>query len=119
MKNILVVSALALSLTACANMGTGQGVGTLGGAAAGGLLGSLVGGGTGRLVAVGAGTLIGALAGGTVGHSVDQQNANKRPYSYGANAGEDSAYNRGRADYEAEQQRLREERAYQRGRTGQ
>lgn len=119
MKRMIIVAALALSLSACANMSTGQSVGTLGGAAAGGLLGSLVGGGTGRLVAVGAGTLIGAIAGGTVGHSVDHMNTHKHPYTRGANAGEDSAYNRGRADYEAEQQRLREERAYQRGRTGQ
>lgn len=34
------------------------------------------------------------------------------------NSGEESAYNRGRADYESEVQRAREERAYQAGRSG-
>lgn len=121
MRNVFVASALLLSLAACAGVGPGQGAGTLGGAAAGGLLGSMIGGGTGKLIAVGAGTLLGAVAGGAVGQSIDQQNAAPRQQVYAApsrNSGEESAYNRGRADYEAEQQRLREERAYQLGRTG-
>lgn len=121
MRNILIASAIALSLVGCANVGPGQGLGTVGGAAAGGLLGSMIGGGPGKLVAVGAGTLLGAMAGGAVGQSIDQQNAAPRQSVYAApsrNSGEESAYNRGRADYEAEQQRIREERAYQLGRTG-
>lgn len=118
MRKIFIVPLVALSLAGCAN-GPGQGLGTLGGAGAGALLGSMIGGGTGRLVAIGAGTLLGAVAGGAVGQSIDNQNhqyipPNQRGYSYG----EDAAYNRGRADYEEEQQRLREQRAYYAGRNG-
>jgi surface antigen len=66
---------VALSLGACQTSGnqyggggiggmdTSQTVGTVGGAVAGGLLGSRFGGGTGKLVAVGIGTLLGAFAG--------------------------------------------------------
>ena len=65
--------ALAL-LSGCTTDGLGpkQGLGTLGGAAAGGLLGSTIGGGTGKLVAVGAGTLLGAFLGSEIGSSLDR-----------------------------------------------
>jgi surface antigen len=66
---------LALALMAgCTTDGIGpkQGFGTLGGAAAGGLLGSQIGGGTGKLVAVGAGTILGALLGSEIGSSLDR-----------------------------------------------
>ena len=53
-------------------IGPKQGFGTLGGAAAGGLLGSQIGGGTGKLVAVGAGTILGALLGSEIGSSLDR-----------------------------------------------
>lgn len=115
-KSILVLIPV-LFLGACANAGPGQTVGTGAGAVAGGLLGSLIGGGNGRLLAVGAGTLLGAMAGNAVGTNIDRSNqpvTSTRSY----NSGEESAYNRGRADYEAEQQRIREDRAYQQGRTG-
>jgi surface antigen len=66
---------VALTLMAgCTTDGIGpkQGFGTLGGAAAGGLLGSQIGGGTGKLVAVGAGTILGALLGSEIGSSLDR-----------------------------------------------
>ena len=70
----LALAAL-MTTTACENLdaiGMKQGLGTLGGAAAGGLLGSQIGGGTGKMVAVGAGTILGALAGGEIGKSLDR-----------------------------------------------
>ncbi|HEV7369042.1 RT0821/Lpp0805 family surface protein [Arenibaculum sp.] len=66
-RKIAICSALALSLGACAQDGTGGidsgTIGTIGGAAGGALLGSQIGSGTGQLAATAAGTLIGALAG--------------------------------------------------------
>ncbi len=53
------------------------GLGAVMGAAAGGLLGSLVGGGSGRDVAI----VIGAIGGGVVGNKV-QNNADKQPGSH-------------------------------------
>ena len=64
---IAAFAALSLGLGACEGMDTGQTIGTLGGAAGGGLLGSQIGGGSGQLAATAAGTLIGALAGGKLG----------------------------------------------------
>lgn len=51
--------------------GTKQTVGALGGAAAGGLLGSQFGHGSGNLAMTGAGVLLGALLGSEVGKSLD------------------------------------------------
>jgi surface antigen len=71
---ILSVAILAVGLTACQaqNMGTKQGVGTLGGAALGGLLGSQIGGGTGKLIATSAGVLLGGFLGNEIGASLDK-----------------------------------------------
>jgi len=68
---ILVAS---LALAGCADWQNSpkQGVGTLAGAAAGGLLGSQIGGGTGQLVATGAGVLLGGLLGSEIGRSLDR-----------------------------------------------
>jgi len=76
---------LALLLTACQaeNMGTKEGVGTLGGAAVGGLLGSQIGHGTGKLVATGAGVLLGGWLGNEIGASLD--NADRAAYSRAEN----------------------------------
>src|SRR4051812_19823011 len=74
----LIVAALGLSLAACApdaysgSYGTKQTVGALGGAAAGGLLGSQFGGGSGKLAMTGLGILAGALVGSSVGASLDR-----------------------------------------------
>lgn len=74
MANKLVVTLVgaALALAACEGVGTKQTVGTLGGAAAGGLLGAQIGGGRGQLAAVAAGTLLGAFLGGQLGKSLDR-----------------------------------------------
>jgi surface antigen len=66
---------IALTLVGgCTTDGFGpkQGFGTLGGAAAGGLLGSQIGGGTGKLAATAAGTLLGAFLGNEIGSSLDR-----------------------------------------------
>jgi surface antigen len=55
--------------------GMKESVGTLGGAALGGLAGSQIGHGTGSLVATGAGVLLGALLGNQVGQSLDRADA--------------------------------------------
>jgi surface antigen len=95
---LIIVGSVAISLAACAQSGYGpyggagpkQQIGTVGGAVAGGLLGSMVGGGTGRLWATGAGVLIGALAGNNIGRSLDRadqqylQNASYRSFESGA-----------------------------------
>jgi len=76
---LMVVVALASACTAD-GIGPKQGFGTLGGAAAGGLLGAQIGGGTGKLAATAAGTLLGAFLGSEVGSSLDradQQYANR------------------------------------------
>lgn len=53
-------------------VGTKQGIGTLGGAAAGGLLGAQAGKGSGKLAMTALGTIAGALAGNSVGSSLDK-----------------------------------------------
>jgi surface antigen len=66
----LFVLLTSVSLIGCDNM-SNQDVGTLSGAALGGLIGSRFGGGSGQLVAVGAGALAGAYLGGKIGQSMD------------------------------------------------
>ncbi|MSO74770.1 MAG: glycine zipper 2TM domain-containing protein [Alphaproteobacteria bacterium] len=66
----LVVAGLGLS--ACQQQGPKQTIGTLGGAALGGLAGSQIGKGKGQLVAVGAGVLLGAFLGSEIGKSLDK-----------------------------------------------
>jgi len=68
------VVAAVLAVGGCAENGMGQKetVGTLGGAALGGLLGSQFGGGTGKLVATGLGVFLGGLAGHEIGKSLDR-----------------------------------------------
>lgn len=69
-----LIFALVLLLPACQtdNMGTKEGMGTLGGAALGGLLGSQIGKGSGNLAATGAGVLLGAWLGNEIGASLDK-----------------------------------------------
>jgi surface antigen len=66
--------AASLALGACADVQNNPktAVGTLGGAAVGGLLGAQVGRGTGQLAATAAGALIGAYAGSEIGRSLDR-----------------------------------------------
>jgi surface antigen len=74
-KTVVAVTMVAFLAAACTNSpyGQKQTVGTLGGAALGGLLGSQFGSGTGRLVATGAGVLIGGLVGSEIGRTMDEQ----------------------------------------------
>ena len=76
MKRILAPALALLLLGGCVSNGTGpnQTMGTLVGAAAGGLAGSQFGSGNGRLAATAAGTLLGAYAGNQWGAAVDQNN---------------------------------------------
>ena len=77
-KLMTIVAAFIIAvplLVACestGSVGTKQSVGTLGGAVAGGVLGSQVGKGSGQLWATGVGTLIGAMVGSEVGKSLDK-----------------------------------------------
>lgn len=60
---------------ACGNgWGTGEVIGTLGGAALGGFIGSQIGSGTGRAVAIGIGVAGGGILGNRIGHSMDCAN---------------------------------------------
>ena len=70
-----VLLAMSLILPGCADMsgvGPKQGIGTLGGAAAGGLAGAQIGKGKGQLAMTALGALLGAFAGSSVGSSLDR-----------------------------------------------
>ena len=71
-KTVIAATMIALLSAACAGQGEKQTLGTLGGAALGGLLGSQFGSGSGKLAATGAGVLIGALVGSEIGRSMDR-----------------------------------------------
>lgn len=87
LKQIVPVVALVALVGGCQSAGPKQSVGTVGGAAAGALLGSQFGHGTGQLVAVGLGTLLGAFVGNEIGTSLDAtdemqaQHAARRAYT--------------------------------------
>jgi surface antigen len=70
---VTLVVAVGLALGACAQQQSApkQTVGTLGGAAAGGLLGAQFGSGTGQLIGVALGALGGAFLGSEIGKSMD------------------------------------------------
>ena len=73
MKRILqavMVLLCSASIASCSNM-SNQDVGTLTGAAAGGVLGSTIGQGQGRILAIGVGALAGALVGNAIGKNMD------------------------------------------------
>jgi len=69
---LLGITFLFAAIAGCADMGTGQTVGTLGGGVAGGLLGSTIGQGTGNTAAIIGGTVAGAMLGGEAGKSYDR-----------------------------------------------
>lgn len=75
MRHSVLLSALALvlALAGCQtdNWGQKQAVGTVSGAALGGLLGNQFGGGTGKTIATAAGVLLGGWAGNEMGASLD------------------------------------------------
>jgi surface antigen len=88
-KILPLILASTLVLSACAQngetnawgMGNKQTIGTVGGAALGGLAGSRIGNGSGQLWATGAGALLGAFVGSSIGGSLD-----KADQQYHANA---------------------------------
>ena len=69
------IASLCAVLVACGPDGTmsKQNIGAIGGAVAGGLLGSQFGGGSGKLLATGLGAVLGAMAGQAIGKSMDDQ----------------------------------------------
>lgn len=73
MRTIVPMVVAAALMAGCQNTGTGETVGTVGGAVAGGLVGAQFGSGSGQLVATGVGTLLGAFAGNQLGRQFDQQ----------------------------------------------
>ena len=73
LRAIAPVMLAAVLLAGCQGAGTGETVGTVGGAVAGGLVGAQFGGGSGQLVATGVGTLLGAWAGNQLGQQFDRQ----------------------------------------------
>lgn len=83
-SGFVAVAALAavLMTAGCAQSGSGPaspGLGTLGGAAAGGALGSLVGGGRGRTAAIVGGAVLGGIVGNqTVDRPVEERQARER-----------------------------------------
>jgi surface antigen len=75
-SSMLAVLGTVLIIAACQNQsgggwGTGETVGTLGGAAAGGLIGNQIGHGAGKTAATLAGVLIGGFAGNMMGGAID------------------------------------------------
>jgi len=88
-KTLLATIGLTVLLAACQadNMGTKETVGTLGGAAAGGLVGSTIGKGSGRVAATAAGVVLGGWLGNEIGSSLDKadraelNSATNRAYS--------------------------------------
>lgn len=72
MRLPIVALLASLTLAGCTEYGPKQTIGGLGGAAAGGLLGSQIGHGSGRLWATGIGAVLGAFAGSEIGASLDR-----------------------------------------------
>lgn len=69
---VIGVVAMGLGLAACEQQGPKQTIGTLGGAALGGLAGAQIGKGSGQLAATAVGVLLGAFIGSEVGKSLDK-----------------------------------------------
>ena len=96
-KTVTAAVVILLFTAACQQAGPKESVGTLGGAALGGLLGSQFGSGKGQLAATGAGVFLGALIGNQIGRGlddvdrikIDQANARAK----GAPIGETIAWN--------------------------
>jgi surface antigen len=73
--NIMILTVIVLTvltLSGCKTIGQKEGLGTVVGAAAGGLLGNQIGSGTGQTVATVAGIFIGGMLGRDIGASLDQ-----------------------------------------------
>ena len=82
---VIAAAAIALTTAACENSslgGTKQTIGTLGGAAAGGLFGAQFGSGSGQLAATAAGALLGAFIGSEIGRTMDEVDRQKAQTAY-------------------------------------
>lgn len=73
-------------LAACESTPSKQTVGTVIGAAAGGLIGSQIGGGTGRTVAIVGGVLVGGMLGNVIGKQMDDADRRKMGQALDQNA---------------------------------
>ncbi|MDP9196787.1 MAG: glycine zipper 2TM domain-containing protein [Pseudomonadota bacterium] len=81
-STLVLVSAAALFLSACASTPQGT-AGAVVGGVVGGVAGSAIGAGTGQLVAVGVGAVAGAAAGQAIGEGMANQNQYQgQPVSY-------------------------------------
>jgi hypothetical protein len=119
MGRLAIISFAGLALAGCVTGGPNQTGGAVLGAGAGGVIGSMFGGGSGRLVGTGIGAAVGTAIGAGIGASLDKQAEPPPalPPRFGS-SGEKDAYERGRADREAQIQAQREQRAYDRGYKG-
>ena len=84
-RAVIAAGAIALTVAACENTslgGTKQTVGTLGGAAAGGLFGAQFGKGKGQLAATAAGALLGAFIGSEIGRTMDEVDRQRAETAY-------------------------------------
>lgn len=102
MKNFALLSMVlaVFALSACQTLegrGTKETVGGVGGAVAGGIIGSQIGSGSGRLWATGAGVLLGGLLGSEIGASLDNADraaaAQAQRRAYDAPIGETVSWN--------------------------
>lgn len=81
MKKLLLVAVVA-TLTGCQSMGQRETVGTLGGAALGGLVGAQFGGGSGRAITTAVGIVGGALIGRGIGQRLDRADAQRHSRTF-------------------------------------
>lgn len=86
-----VLVTASICVVGCSNMNN-QDVGTLSGAAIGGLIGSRFGGGGGQILAIGAGAVAGALIGGAIGKNMDDTDQLKMNQALEANPPGQPAY---------------------------
>ncbi|WP_350333395.1 RT0821/Lpp0805 family surface protein [Coralliovum pocilloporae] len=70
---VLAVTLIGLSVVGCSNTGPKQGIGTVAGAIAGGVIGNQFGKGSGNVVATAAGAVIGGLIGSEIGRALDER----------------------------------------------
>ncbi len=98
-KSVIAVLSASVLLAACQteNWGGGETLGTLGGAAAGGLIGSQIGHGSGTAAATLAGVLLGGFAGNQLGSMVDDNDkraaAKAEQRAYAAPIGQQITWN--------------------------
>ncbi|PLX39629.1 MAG: hypothetical protein C0606_00575 [Hyphomicrobiales bacterium] len=71
LARVLAIAVVGVGLVGCNEVGPKQGIGTVAGAVAGGVIGHQFGGGTGKAVATAAGAVIGGLIGSEIGKALD------------------------------------------------